>query len=426
MKNSDLLPFLISLLLIVGILSGSYPAIIMASLHPAQVLKGNIGGRLSKLRLQRILIIFQYATSIILITTSIIIYSQLKFIQDKDLGYSKDHIVTIPILEERAHERIDLEVLKNEWQSYPSLLGYTLSSSLPLNIDASSIINYDYSTGGDQGEGLAIYRIRIDYDFLELFEIPLVAGRNFSRTFTSDTLESTIINETAARSLGWVPEDALGKTFLDGDAKKRVVGVVKDFHMHSIHESIAPLMMLLNNDNYGVISVKINPDDIDESIESLKSSIKKYSNYPFEYKFLDEEFNQLYKSDIQLGEMLGFFTILSIIIASMGLYGLASFASKRRTKEIGIRKVLGAEVGRIILLLAKDFLKVVLLSFLIAVPVAWSAMDLWLRGFAYRIEMQWWMFGIAGLSAIGIALFTISSQTLKAALSNPVESLKSE
>ena len=425
-SNSYLLPFLISLLLVVGILSGSYPAIIMSSLHPAQVLKGKVKGGFSKLNVQRVLIIFQYVTSIVLIIASIVIYSQLQFIQEKDLGYNKEHIVTIPVLEERAHERIDLDVLKNEWQSYPSVLGYTMSSSLPTNIDASSIINYDYSKGGEQEEGVSIYRVRVDYDFLDLYDIPLAAGRNFSRSYASDTLESSIINETAAKSLGWTPEQALGKTFLDGDVDRRIVGVVKDFHMHSLHMNIEPLMMLLNDEYYGVISVKISPNNLRESIGFLESSIKKYSNYPFEYTFLDEEFDQLYKSDIRLGRMLGFFTILSILIASMGLFGLAAFSTEQRTKEIGIRKVLGAEVDKIILLLSKDFLKMVFVGFILAIPIVWYAMDVWLSDFAYRIEMEWWMFGVAGLTAIGIALFTISSQTLKAAFSDPIKSLKDE
>ncbi|MEM1134297.1 MAG: ABC transporter permease [Bacteroidota bacterium] len=421
LENTFLLPGLLLLVIIVGVLSGSYPAFFMSSLRPIQVLKGKITGRFSGMKIQHWLIIGQYATSIILIICSLVIYQQFQFIQKKELGYNKEHIVTIPILdwELQAH----LDALKNEWQNHPDIVLATTSSALPINIESSTIINDDDENNKE--DDLNIYRLRVDESFLDVFNIELVAGRNFSPAIKTDVEEGYLLNESAARALGWTPEEAIGKQFTH-EGTETVIGVVKDFHMQSIHAAIEPLMIRLKKQYLNFISVKVRPENLTETLAYLETSIKKYSAYPFKYKFLDEQFDQLYKADLRLGKMFVFFTVLSVLIASMGLFGLAAFTAEQRTKEIGIRKVLGASIKGIVSMLSKDFLKMVLFGFFIAVPIAWYIMQQWLQDFAYRIEIAWWMFVLAGFLALIVAFFTISSQSIKAALSNPVNSLRNE
>ena len=255
----------------------------------------------------------------------------------------------------------------------------------------------------------------------------LSAGRSFSREIKSDNEEGYVINETAAKALGWKPEEAIGKQFnRDLDGVKTVIGVVKDFHMHSMHLPIEPLMISLRPNQSGYISIKLRPENLPETIAYVEASAKKYSPYPFEYQFLEDYFNQLYQSETKLGEIFGFFTVVSILIASLGLFGLAAFASDQRAKEIGIRKVLGASTKSIVMLLSKNFLSLIILAFIISIPIAWYAMDKWLQDFAYRIELEWWMFVGAGFLALFIANLAISYQSIKAGLANPVTSLRSE
>ena len=420
-ENVFLLPGLLLLVIIVGVLSGSYPAFFMSSLRPVQVLKGKIDGKLSGLKVQQWLIVGQYATSIILIISSLIIYRQFQFIQQKELGYDREHIVTVPVKGNKLRGHVD--VLKNEWLSHPGIVSVTASTNLPTKITWRTTINDD--EGSSKEDNLAIYEIYVDYDFLDVFGIDLTAERNFSPDLKTDLNEGYIINETAAKALGWTPEEAIGKQFTH-DGTKTVIGVVNDFHMHTMHMAVEPLMIALTDQYIGYISVKVLPENLTTILTSLETSIKKYSPYPFEYKFLDDQFDQLYKADLRFGKIFGFFTVLSILIASMGLFGLAAFTAGQRTKEIGIRKVLGASVPGIVSILAIDFLKMVLFGFVFAIPVAWYVMSQWLQDFAYRITIEWWMFVLAGVFAMVIAVFTISSQSFKAAVSNPVDALKNE
>ncbi len=420
-ENVLLLPGSLLLIIIVGILSGSYPAFFMSSQRPVQVLKGKTNARFSGTKIQRLLIVGQYTISIILIIGSLVIYQQFQFIQEKELGYDKEQIITIPIFDRHLQKHLD--VLKNEWKNNPGIVLATTSSDLPTSITSSTIINDD--NGNNKEDDLNIYRVRVDYDFLDVFEIKLIAGRNFSPMIKTDIEEGYILNETAAAIMGWTPAEAIGQQFTH-EGTETVIGVVEDFHMHSMHTKIGPLMIRLKKNYFNYISVKVHSQNMAETLTYLENSIKKYSPYPFEYQFLDEQFDRLYKADLRLGELLGFFTVLSVLIASLGLFGLAAFTAGQRTKEIGIRKVLGSTVKGIVTLLAKDFLKVVLYGFLIAIPIAWYVMHQWLQDFAYRIELEWWMFASAGVMAMVIAFFTISSQSIKAALANPVDSLRNE
>ena len=422
--NAFFLPGLLLLMVAVGLLSGSYPAFFMSSLRPVSVLKGTIEGRLSRFKMQRWLIVVQYVVSIALVISSLVIYSQLQYMQQKELGYDRGHIIAVKVQGRSVAE--NYEAIRNEWLQSPNLINVTASIHLPTNIASSTIINDE--DGRSKEDHLAIYHTLVDYDFLDVFGIELVAGRNFSPEIASDIEEGYLINETAAKALGWTPEEAIGKQFTHNGIET-VIGVMKDFHLHSMHLPIQPLMISMRNVPnrfMSFFSVKVRPEKLPETIALLQKTIKKHSPYPFNYQFLDDHFDQLYKSEMKLGETFGFFTILSLLIASLGLFGLAAFSAGQRTKEIGVRKALGASVRNIVTILTKDFLGLVSLGFLLAIPVSWYAMDQWLQDFAYRTDIEWWMFALAGLMAIVIANMTIGYQSVKAALKNPVESLKSE
>jgi putative ABC transport system permease protein len=417
-SNTWLLPGLLALVIGVGILSGSYPAVFMSGLRPVEVLKGKIVGKLSSSRLQHGLIILQYAASIALVIGSIVIYQQLQYMKQKELGFDKSGVIVLPV-----HDyKLRFDNLRNEWLQYPGIEGVTMSTQLPINITSSHIINDE--SNADNNDDIAIYECRTDADFLKIFNIELIAGRNFTMN-KSDSAEAFLINETAARALGWTPEEAIGKQVVD-DGKKTIVGVIRDFHMHSMHLPIAPLLLRVATGGPTFVSVKIEKGKEQDCIAMIERSFKKNSPWPFEYHFLDEQFNQLYHSEKKLGEIFGVFTFVSIMIASLGLFGLAAFMTGQRTKEIGIRKVLGASAQQIVLLLSKDFLMLVTIAFVLAIPLGWFGMNAWLQDFAYRIDIEWWIFAIAGLTALSIAKLTISYQSIRASTANPVESLKDQ
>ena len=423
-QHQYIIPYLFVLVVLLGFLSGSYPAVYMAGLKPVVVLKGKVLGKVSGINLQKWLVIVQYTVSIVMIICSLIIYQQFQYIKNKELGFEKDNILT---MRARGSElRDNLQLIKNEWYGNPNILAVTASQNLPTNIQMSTIVNDE--EGGDPNDDLAIYQLRVDYDFLETFQMEILTGRYFSRDF-ADSINSILINETTLKAMGWTPQDAIGKEFTeDWDIKTRkVIGVIKDFHMHSMHLPIEPLFMELKRSTHiNYISVRMRPENIKETVASIEETIKKYSPYPFESMFLEDHFNQLYEDDQKQAEVFGFFTVLSILIASLGLFGLAAFNINQRIKEVGIRKTLGASIASIVSLVSWDFIKMVMIGFAIAVPIAWYAVAFWFRDFAYHTPIEWWVFGLAGMFAILIAFITISSQSIKAAHSNPVECLRDE
>jgi putative ABC transport system permease protein len=420
-ENPYLLPGLAALIFLVGLISGSYPAIYMAALRPIEVLKGKLKNSASGMKVQKLLIVVQYAVSVILIAGSITIYLQLDFMQEKEMGYDKDHIITIRVTDSNLPDKY--ETLRQDLLKNPNIVETTASIHLPTNIGSSTIINDEEDN--DPSNDLAIYSSRVDENYLEVFGIELLWGRNFSTDGGTDRENGYIINETAARALDWEPEEALGKQF-DDQGMENVIGVIKDFHLHSLHLPIHPLMLRLDNSFIRFISVKVHPQELPETIAFLESTFKKYSPYPFDYQFLDENFDQLYKSEAQMGGLFSFFTMIALLIASLGLFGLAAFSIEQKTQEIGIRKVLGASVRQIVAILAKDFLQLVIFAFVVAVPIAWYGMNQWLEDFAYHIEIEWWIFAFTFAMILSITALTISYQSIRAARLNPVDSLRSE
>ena len=405
---------------LVGIISGSYPAIFLTAYQPVKVLKGEIRDS-GRSRLRSSLVIFQFAASIGLILCTATVQKQLDYIKSKKLGYNREQVLVMRMRDPEARKKFGL--IKHDLSANPNFLKVTCSGHLPTNIGSQTGLEWTEREGQP---ALQSYNTPVDYDFLGVFEIELTEGRNFSRDFSTDSSQAYIINEKLRDMLGW--ETAVGKPF--GNDEKpdgTVIGVMKNFHMHSLRQEIQPLFIYLNNNWGSSVSARIRAENIPASIEHTRIVWQKYSpKYPFEYFFLDDEFNRMYKSEEKLSAIFGYFTFLAIFIACLGLFGLASFTAERKTKEIGIRKVLGASLAQLLVLLSRDFIKLVLLANLLAWPLVWYGMNQWLQGFAYRTALSVFIFLATAAAALLIALVTVSFQILKAALANPIDSLRYE
>ncbi|MFO7445784.1 MAG: ABC transporter permease [Ignavibacteriaceae bacterium] len=425
-----LLPFLI------GVTAGSYPAFFLSRFMPSEIIKGRLskGSRSSGLR--SVLVVFQFATSIILITGTIIIYTQLNYIQNKNLGYQKDQIL---IINDSYCLGNNIDAFKNEMLNVSGVISGTISNYLPIPSERNNSAFFK-EAGMVSESGLTMQRWIIDYDYLETLGIELVEGRNFSQEFGTDS-SAIILNQTAVKQLGY--QDPVGKkiyTWVTGGRliDYNIIGVVKDFHFESLRQDIGPLCFVPGGNDAvssarsqyrsaGLISFRINtaslPSILKETLakwESLSASL------PFSYRFMDESFNEVYRTEQRIGIIALLFSSLAIIVACLGLFGLATFLAEQRTKEIGVRKVLGASIMSIIIMLSKEFIKWVVIANIIAWPLAYYFMNKWLQDFAYRIDISWWLFIAAGVAALAIALLTVSFQAFKAATANPVESLKYE
>lgn len=419
------LVFILILPFIIGALAGIYPAFFMSSFKPITVLKGNLSTGHKKNTLRNFLVVFQFATSIILIIGTVVIYKQLQHIQTAKIGFDKEQIL---IVNNSGISRETRESLKNEIEQLTQIESASFAGFLPVANSSRSDTSFSTETVMTSSNAFNMQYWRVDYDYLKAMSMELVAGRDFSPSFGSDST-AMIINETAAKLSGF--ENPIGKKLYttDGDNSQLVytiIGVVKNFNYESLRKNVGALSLRLGNNSWET-AYKFNTTDVANLVSVIRDKYKAAApGLPFEYKFMDESFDRMYRQERRIGKVAVTFALLAIIIACLGLFGLATYIAEQRTKEIGVRKVLGASVANIVKMLSKDFIKLVLLAFIIAAPIAWWFMNKWLQDFAFRIDLSWWIFAATGLIALSIALFTLSFQAIKAALSNPIKSLRTE
>ncbi len=416
-----LLSGIIGFTFLLGLVAGIYPALFLSSFQAVEVLKDKMPASSRKTRLRNVLVVAQFAIAIALIVGTALTVQQFRFMKDRNPGFQRDQIV---LLQMNRTSNQKYELLKEEFLRNPAVLGVTASGQrLGNNIHQNSA-----RTRGDSAEiSLSPSHLHVALNFIEFYGLEMVAGRAFSEKIPTDKRFAYVVNEALVKDLGW--KEPLGKQFGVSweDTLGTVIGVVKDFNFNSLHHKIQPLYISSQNWGYDEMSVKISPQNVSAALKHLETKWSEHvPDLPFQYTFLDEHFAALYLSDKQVSQIVGIIAGLAIFTACLGLFGLAAITTEQRTKEIGIRKVLGASLPNLITLLAKNFARLVLVAFLIAAPVAYFIMQNWLQNFVYRVNIGWWVFALAGGAVLVIALATVSAHAIRAALANPVEALRYE
>ena len=409
--------------LIVGLIAGSYPAFFMSALKPVGIFKNQVKGGTGSRQLRNVLVVGQFAITNTLIIGSIVIFQQLSFIKSSDPGYNRDQVLAVTINDPDVMQSYD--ALSQRLESNSNILAVSSGRFLPNDIRSqTSGVNWD---GKDENEIFRVHNGGVNTGYVELFGINMIAGNTFNEN-APDTALNMIVNETFVNRIGWTPEEAVGKDFILWRKEGKIVGVAEDFNFLSYHSTITPLMLRQQPArNHRYLIVKVNPVNLQETIAFVEKEVTALGpDYPFEYVFLDDVFNNMYRNELTLGKILNYFTFLGLIIACMGLFGLAAFMMEQRTKEIGIRKVLGADIFQIVAMLNKDFLKLIMISFVISLPLGWFLANNWLENFAYKITIGPVIFITTAVIAFGIAVLTVSYKSIKTATANPVNSLRGE